>query len=234
MSAAQHAAVDLLLVHQRVHVGLDVRVQDSLPGGVAHVGLHQLGQVGAAVADHLLVRGLLADEIWIAPGGVGEAGGDDAHLVDRHLGHRIRPRLHYTEHRAGHVVPIPVNETGDGVAGYQQGLYAPLLHKAEHVPGHGQNLLRGVIAVGHVAPVSEVEQILMGQLLLHFQGDAEAADARIDDTDGACFGCHGFHPSFSWEPRSRLAPYHSTLSAKKVPCFSNLFDIFTKADFGPE
>ena len=109
------------------------------------------------MAEHRLFRRQLFNGIRIAPSGVRKTGGDNAHSFDGHAGRRLRSGLHYTEHGAAHVIPILVNEAGDGIAGHQQGLDSPLLHKSKHIAGHVQNLLSRVVPIGHIFPISEVE-----------------------------------------------------------------------------
>lgn len=91
VGAAQHAALDLVHVHQAVQTGADLGVDGGLGGGIAHVLFHQVGQVGAAVAEHLALRGLLVDQVGIAARLGGEAGGDDAHPLIGRGGHGVRP-----------------------------------------------------------------------------------------------------------------------------------------------
>lgn len=58
------------------------------------------------------------------------------------------------------------------------------VHKAKHIAGHLQDLLGGVVAIGGVGPVTQIEDVFLGQQFLHPAGHAEAADARIDHADG--------------------------------------------------
>ena len=130
VGAAQNAALHLLLVDQLLQVLSKVIVNGGLSGGIAHVALHQVGQVGAAMADDLLIRRHLSDQIGVAVGGGGKAGGDHAHLMGGQLGHRVRASLDHAEHRTAHFIPVLVDEAGDGIAGHQQRLHAVVLHKA--------------------------------------------------------------------------------------------------------
>ena len=57
---------------------------------------------------------------------------------------------------------------------------ALLLHELQHIAGHGQDLLSGVVAVGGVGAVAQVQNILVGQQLLNLAGHAEAADAGVE------------------------------------------------------
>ena len=55
--------------------------------------------------------------------------------------------------------------------------HAVVLHKAQHIAGHGEDLLRAVVAVRRIGPVAQIEQILMWHQLLHLPGHAEATDS---------------------------------------------------------
>ena len=218
MGAAQNAALHLLLVDQLLQVLSKVIVNGGLSGGIAHVALHQVGQVGAAMADDLLIRRHLSDQIGVAVGGGGKAGGDHAHLMGGQLGHRVRASLDHAEHRTAHFIPVLVDEAGDGIAGHQQRLHAVVLHKAQHIAGHGEDLLRAVVAVRRIGPVAQIEQILMWHQLLHLPGHAEATDSGVDHADRTFFSYHG-SILLSREHRSRFYVHHNMTPPKKVAPF---------------
>ena len=117
--------------------------------------------------------------------------------MDIQVLYRVRTRLDYAEHRAAHLIPVLINEAGNGVAGHQQGLYLFLLQKREHIPGHGHDLVLGVVAIGDVGAVAKIDQLLGGQQPLHRPGHAEAADARIQNADGAVCVKHRLQDPFS-------------------------------------
>ena len=54
-----------------------------------------------------------------------------------------------------------------------------------------------MIAIGDMGTVTEIDQLLGGQQLLHRPGHAEAADARIQNADGAVCVKHRLHDPFS-------------------------------------
>ena len=118
---------------------------------------------------------------------MGKDGGDNPHLSYLQPGGRCGSRLDGAEHGAGDGVSAPVQYTGDGVAGHQQCLYLPFLHKPEHIPGHGGNGLLRVVAIGDVRTVTEVEDILPRQQLLHLFYYAEAPNAGVQNANGG--GC---------------------------------------------
>ena len=53
-----------------------------------------------------------------------------------------------------------------------------------------------MIAIGDMGTVAEIDQLLGGQQLLHRPGHAEAADARIQNADGAVCVKHTLHDPF--------------------------------------
>ena len=188
----------MVVIDHVVQLLVQVGLHRRHAAGVAQIVLHQPGQVGTAAAEHHQLFGALGqDALGIAPGVVGEHGGDDPHPVHVQPGDGVRPRLHGVEGGAGHRVGTPVNDAGDGVAGHQQGLYPALLQKREHIPGHGHDLVLGVVAIGDVGAVAKIDQLLGGQQPLHRPGHAEAADARIQNADGAVCVKHRLHDPFS-------------------------------------
>ena len=122
---------------------------------------------------------------------MGKDGGDHPHLAGLQPGRRLRPRLDRAEHGTGDDVRTPVQNTGNGVAGHQKGLYSPFLHKPEHVPGHIHNGLLGVVPVWDVGAVAEIEDGLLGHQPLHLFDYTEAPNAGIQDADGAVLIGHG-------------------------------------------
>ena len=184
------------------------------------------------MADDLLVRGHLPDQVGVAVGGGGKAGGNHAHLLGGQLGHRIRAGLDHAEHRTTHLIPVLVDEAGDGIAGHQKGLHTVLLHEAQHIAGHGEDLLRAVVAVGRIGPVAQIEQILMRHQLLHLPGHAESADPGVDHTNGTFFGYHG-SILLSWERRSQFSVHHNILSAKRVAPFCESFPLLLRPARSP-
>ena len=143
---------------------------------------------------------------------MGKDGGDDSYLVYTQPCGGLRPRLNGVEGGAGHL-PLTLSDyAGDGIAGHQQGLHMMILHEAEHIPGHGHNLVLWMVPVGNMGAVPEIDQLLAWQRPLNLPDYTKAADARVQDSDGVT-GMEHRHTFFC---RRRVAGRHQWILPQTV------------------
>ena len=81
---------------------------------------------------------------------------------------------------------------GGGVAGDNDGLDAPVQEPRRRVGAQGLHLLERAVAVGRVAGIAVVEEVLPGHPVAQRPQHADAAQARIKNADGVRAG-HGVH-----------------------------------------
>jgi len=133
----------------------------------------------------------LMDKLGILAGGDGEFRADQADAGELLADDILGRLLHDTDDAEIEAGTKALGHCGDGVARHGGALHAVGAEELEHMAAQLKDLIRGLVAVGAVGAVAEVDDVLTGQDALQLAHDGQSADAAVHHADGIGLVEHG-------------------------------------------